>query len=160
VTAAAALEVDVQVACEDDGVPGVDSIEAWVRAAHAGVGRLATGAEVAVRIVDTTEMQTLNSEYCGKDKSTNVLSFPAGKVAGLPADATPTLGDIVVCANVVAAEARAQKKAPGDHWAHMLVHGTLHLLGYVHEAEEDAREMESLETQILAGLGVSDPYRS
>jgi len=103
-------------------------------------------------------MRGLNRDYRGKDKPTNVLSFPAGQVAGLP-DAEPVpLGDIVVCADVVSDEAATQEKAPADHWAHMLVHGTLHLLGFDHEDETDAATMEALETRILAAGGVADPY--
>ena len=88
-----------------------------------------------MRIVDAAEIHALNSDYRGKDKPTNVLSFPAGDVAGLPADMPVPLGDVVICASVVREEAAAQGKALDDHWAHMLVHGTLHLLGYDHETD-------------------------
>ena len=113
---------------------------------------------MSVRIVDAAEIHALNSDYRGKDKPTNVLSFPAGDVAGLPADMPVLLGDVVICASVVREEAAAQGKAITDHWAHMLVHGTLHLLGYDHETETEAVEMEALETRILSEHGVADPY--
>jgi len=87
-----------------------------------------------------------------------VLSFPVGAVTGLPADEPEPLGDIVVCAGVVRAEAAAQGKEAADHWAHMLVHGALHLLGYDHDTDAGAAAMESLETQVLSAHGVADPY--
>ncbi len=126
--------------------------------AISGAGR--TGSlEVSVRIVDADEIRALNRQYRGKDKATNVLSFPAGgPVAGLPDGVPEMLGDVVVCASVVRDEAVSRDKAPGDHWAHLLVHGTLHLLGYDHDAEPQAAEMESLETRILAEHGLADPY--
>ena len=114
--------------------------------------------EVAVRVVDADEIRTLNRLYRDKDKSTNVLSFPAGDIDGLPAEVSRLLGDVVVCASVVAAEASEQGKALPDHWAHLLVHGTLHLLGFDHENGPEAAEMEALETQILASRSVTDPY--
>lgn len=103
-------------------------------------------------------MRSLNCAFRGKDKPTNVLSFPAGDVAGLPADAPLPLGDIVICAGVVGAEAAAQGKTEDDHWAHMLVHGTLHLLGFDHETDAEAADMEALETRILGEHGIADPY--
>ena len=103
-------------------------------------------------------MQALNRDYRQQDKVTNVLSFPAGEVAGLPDDASSSLGDIVICAAVVSDEATRQGKAVADHWAHMLVHGTLHLLGYDHDSNTEAVEMEGLETRILASNGLADPY--
>ena len=111
-----------------------------------------------MRVVDSDEMRTLNREYRQQDKVTNVLSFPAAGIDGLPAEASQVLGDIVVCAERVAEEARDRGKPAADHWAHLLVHGTLHLLGYDHDANEDAVVMERLETRILADYGVDDPY--
>lgn len=103
-------------------------------------------------------MRSLNRDYRQKDKATNVLSFPAGAIEGLPAEAAPLLGDIVICAEVVSDEAAEQGKSTDDHWAHMLVHGTLHLLGYDHETDDDAAEMEGLEARILTVNGLRDPY--
>ena len=113
-------------------------------------------AEVCVRLVDAEEMATLNATYRDRAGPTNVLSFPAA----LPAELNlPLLGDIVICAPVVRAEAAAQHKALQAHWAHMAVHGTLHLLGYDHIDEEDATVMEALESAILADLHYPCPYR-
>ncbi len=151
------VQVDVQNACDDDTAPEIPVVESWIVRAVRASG--ADGdAEVSVRIVDAAEIHALNSDYRGKDKPTNVLSFPAGDVAGLPADMPVPLGDVVICASVVREEAAAQGKAITDHWAHMLVHGTLHLLGYDHETETEAAEMEALETRILSEHGVADPY--
>ena len=150
-------QIDVQLACDDDTIPQPDVIESWVLRAIEAAGQ-AADAEVSVRVVDSDESQALNRQYRGMDKPTNVLSFPAGTVEGLPDDAPMLLGDIVVCASVVTAEAHEQGKAVADHWAHMLVHGTLHLLGYDHDTDSQAEEMETLETRILAGQGLADPY--
>ena len=158
-TRRAALAVDVQIADENPDVPPVSDIEHWVtRAFDAASTSFPSGAEVSVRVVDTEEMQALNRDYRSKDTATNVLSFPAGELAGLPDDAPRTLGDIVVCAAIVAEEAEAQGKTCTDHWAHMLVHGLLHLLGYDHGSDAEAIEMEGLEIQVLASGGVGDPY--
>ena len=103
-------------------------------------------------------MRRLNSEYRASDKPTNVLSFPAGDIAGLPTDAAAPLGDLVVCASVVRDQAKAQGKALEDHWAHMIVHGTLHLLGFDHEDDDEAADMEGREIEILRTHGVANPY--
>ena len=154
-----AVTADVQVACDDTDIPAPADIESWIAAAVAQSGRTPAGdVDVAVRVVDADEMQTLNRLYRDKNKPTNVLSFPAGKIVGLPAEEGVMLGDVVVCASVVAAEADEQGKALADHWTHMIVHGTLHLLGFDHENEADAAEMEGLEARILASQSVTDPY--
>lgn len=111
--------------------------------------------ELSLRIVDRTEMQQLNGTYRGRDYATNVLSFPADLPAHLELS---LLGDIAICAPVVIDEARDQGKESAAHWDHMLVHGVLHLLGYDHQTDMDANEMEALETRILAQLGRPDPY--
>lgn len=149
--------VDVQLACDDKSVPAADVIAGWVNRALGAVD-ISTDAEVSVRVVDTAEMQRLNSEFRDQDKPTNVLSFPAGELDGLPDDAELPLGDIVVCATLVASEAEQQGKTIGDHWAHMLIHGTLHLLGFEHESDSDAAEMEGLEIRIMSDHGVANPY--
>ncbi len=150
-------QIDVDFASAAEGLPSQDDIEGWISHALLGAGK--TGdVEVSVRIVDRDESRTLNRDYRQRDKATNVLSFPSGDIAGLPDKAPQVLGDIVVCAGVVADEANAQGKKPLQHWAHMLVHGTLHLLGYDHEQDDEAQAMEALETRILGKLGVPDPY--
>ncbi len=150
--------VDVNVECRARGVPPAAVIGSWVEAALAEAGLGGRALAVAVRVVDDDTMRMLNRDYRGKDEATNVLSFPAGDLPGLPPDAPRPFGDIVVCAKVVAAEARAQRKAVADHWAHMLVHGALHLAGFDHVTDEQAASMESLEVRILAQKGIADPY--
>jgi len=154
-----ALTVDVQVAC-DDAVPAEADVRKWVSAAYGRSGRAVNHpCEIAVRIVDVEEIRTLNELYRKKDVATNVLSFPGGDMVGLPDDATRMLGDIVICASIVAGEAAEQSKELADHWAHMLVHGTLHLLGFDHNTDIEAAEMEALETSILASGDISNPYQ-
>ncbi|AKH20800.1 rRNA maturation RNase YbeY [Sedimenticola thiotaurini] len=146
------LELQRVVACEH--VPGVMQFQAWVEAALEG--RLEQ-AELVVRIVDRDESRQLNREYRGKDRPTNVLSFPFEAPDVVESD---LLGDLVICAPVVEDEAREQQKPLEAHWAHLLVHGVLHLLGFDHINEEEAETMESLEVEILATLGFPDPYQS
>ncbi len=156
-----AVTADVQVACEDPDIPPAKDLETWVTVAVGQSGRAPRrDAEIAVRIVDTEEIQTLNRLYRGKDYPTNVLSFPTGDVEGLPADTPLPIGDVVICAPVVATEAAEQGKAAVDHWAHMVVHGTLHLLGFDHQTDAEAAEMEALEARILAAQSVTDPYKA
>jgi probable rRNA maturation factor len=147
------LRVDIQTACSEP-VPAEEDIRSWVAATL--VGRATQEqVEVSIRLVDSDEMAQLNHTYRGKTGTTNVLSFPAS----LPAElAIPLLGDIVICAPVVRAEAVQQGKSPSAHWAHMTVHGTLHLLGYDHIEEEEANIMEALESTILSELNYSCPY--
>ncbi len=152
--------VDVQLACDDPDAPDAESIREWVVSAIAAAEESAKdGVEVSVRVVDVDEMQMLNREYRDKDKPTNVLSFPAGEIDGLPVDEAGVLGDVVICAAIVRDEAAEQGKALADHWGHMLVHGTLHLLGYDHMTDAEATAMEGLEVRILTSRGVADPYR-
>jgi len=150
-------QVDVQLAGGDEFIPTADDIAIWVNHAIDAAGS-SSNIEVSVRVVDADEMQQLNSEFRDQDKPTNVLSFPAGNFAGLPDDTTRPLGDVVVCATVVADEAEQQGKTPRDHWAHMIVHGTLHLLGFDHENDSDAAAMESLEIRIMTDHGIANPY--
>ena len=138
-------------------LPAVRSIRAWVRAAIDGCSASSGTGEIAVRIVDEPEMRALNSRYRNKDYATNVLAFPAELPPGVDVE---LLGDIVVCAPVVQREAAEQGKAARAHWAHLLVHGTLHLLGHDHERPRAAATMEALEKRILASLGYPDPYRA
>ncbi|WP_425431887.1 rRNA maturation RNase YbeY [Frateuria terrea] len=136
------------------GVPSTASFRQWVEAALRGARRRKR-AEVAIRIVDAEEGLALNRDYRGKAYATNVLSFPAELPPGVD---LPLIGDLAICAPVVAREAAEQGKKPRDHWAHLTVHGTLHLLGYDHIEDGEAEAMESLEASILATLGIADPY--
>ncbi|MFU8896212.1 MAG: rRNA maturation RNase YbeY [Gammaproteobacteria bacterium] len=147
------LRIDVQVGGTRTGLPPVAKLRHWARSALAGRRR---DAELSIRIVDAAESQALNRAYRGQDKPTNVLAFPAD----LPPELElPLLGDLVICREVVEAEAAAQAKPPEAHWAHMVVHGTLHLLGFDHESATEAAIMEALETEIIADLGWPDPYQ-
>ncbi len=158
-TSRSPLRVDVQIAVEDSCVPSEDDIRLWVKRAVEASGRaFSNPTELSVRVVDTAEMQGLNRDYRQQDKVTNVLSFPAGAIEGLPGHETEVLGDIVVCSAVVAGEAAQQGKAVANHWAHMLVHGTLHLLGFDHVTDREATDMERVETGILTRFGIADPY--
>lgn len=158
-TAEESPSVDVQFAVSGDDTPDAATIRDWICRAIDGAG-VSRDLEVSVRIVDHDEMQALNRRYRDRNRATNVLSFPAGRVAGLPDGEPGPLGDVVVCAGVVSEEAAAQQKPVAEHWAHMIVHGTLHLLGYDHEDDDEARDMEALEASILGSSGIPDPYRS
>lgn len=145
--------------------PRTRDIAAW---AGTAMGRRAAGGELGIRVVGSAESRRLNARYRGKDKPTNVLSFPPAplpdRVAGAPAirggpgrDSRP-LGDLVICAQVVRSEAREQRKPLEAHWAHLVVHGALHLIGYDHEREEEAKRMERREIAVLRRLGFANPY--
>lgn len=147
------LILDVQSACSEPA-PDEPALRRWLDCALAEAGHT-KGAEIAVRIMDESEMAALNRRYRRRDGSTNVLSFPADLPPGLE---LPLLGDIAICAPVVLREAAEQGKPAHNHWAHMTVHGCLHLIGYDHIGMEDARQMESLETRIMLALGLPCPY--
>ena len=151
------MNVDVQIAADAAGIPASDSIRDWVQRA---VNETAPGrdVDVSVRIVDEHELRALNRDYRDQDQPTNVLAFPAGDAGFVPPGERLLLGDIVVCATVVAGEAEEQGKPLDHHWGHMLVHGTLHLLGHDHATDRDAEVMETLERRVLASLGIADPY--
>ena len=148
------LEVGVSYAASRRGVPSAASFRRWVVAALAGA-RHRKPTQLSIRIVGAHEGRALNARYRGKDYATNVLSFPVELPRGV---SSPLLGDLVICAPVVACEAREQGKAPRVHYAHLTVHGVLHLLGYDHQHDAEAQRMEALETRVLAGLGVANPY--
>ncbi len=148
------VDVAVDYALSRRGLPASASFRKWVAAALVGARRR-TRAEVSIRLVDADEGRTLNRIYRSKDYATNVLSFPAELPRGIN---LPLLGDLVICAPVIAREALEQRKPVRDHYAHMSVHGVLHLLGYDHETEADAQIMEALERRVLAGLNIADPY--
>jgi probable rRNA maturation factor len=137
--------------------PPAGELSVW---AHAALGRRARGAELALRVVGTTESRRLNAHYRGKDAPTNVLSFPAQPLPATRKGATRPLGDLVICARVLRREARVQGKSLRAHWAHLVVHGALHLIGYDHERARDARRMERREISVLRSLGFANPYRS
>ncbi|MCW4453813.1 rRNA maturation RNase YbeY [Flavobacterium sp. MXW15] len=150
------LDVAVNYALPRAGIPAAVSFRRWVAAALDGRIR---EADLAIRIVDAKEGRSLNRHYRGKDYATNVLSFPAEIPEGLPKGVKfPLLGDLVICAPVVAREAAEQGKPLAAHYAHLTVHGVLHLLGWDHEDEREAEAMEQLEREILAELGIGDPY--
>jgi len=153
------LDVSVGYALPRAGLPAAASFRKWVAAALHGRIR---EADLAIRIVDAKEGRSLNRHYRGKDYATNVLSFPAemDDAVKLPRGVTmPLLGDLVLCAPVIAREAVEQGKPLNAHYAHLTVHGVLHLLGWDHDNDADAECMEQLEREILAGLGLPDPYR-
>ena len=145
------IDVTVQFAGDWPGLPGKQDIHRWVDAAL-GERR---DAELTVRVVGRAESRQLNRSFRGKDHETNVLSFPSDLPEAIE---LPLLGDIVVCAPLVAQEAMAQGKPLAAHWAHLVIHGVLHLLGYDHQDEDEAGRMEALEISLLAGFGIADPY--
>ncbi|QHQ28811.1 rRNA maturation RNase YbeY [Xanthomonas albilineans] len=150
------LDVGVSYALPRVGLPAATSFRKWVAVALKGRIR---EADLAIRLVDQREGRALNQHYRGKDYATNVLSFPAELPDGLPKGIRlPLLGDLVICAPVVAREAAEQGKPLNAHYAHLTVHGVLHLLGWDHEDDKEAEAMEQLERQILGELGLSDPY--
>ncbi|MBS3798916.1 MULTISPECIES: rRNA maturation RNase YbeY [unclassified Pseudoalteromonas] len=145
--------VDLQIACEFDDLPSEAQFQRW---AALVLDELKPDSEVTIRIADEQESQSLNHSYRGKDKPTNVLSFEFDAPAGIE---LPLVGDLIICPQVVYGEAQEQQKAFHDHFAHMVVHGCLHLLGYDHINEADAEIMEALEKRLLASINISDPYR-
>ncbi len=149
--------LDLQVAHQDSGTPDATHFQQWVDAVLQDQEQ--TQAEITLRIVDCEESQQLNLAYRNKNKPTNVLSFPFEMPVGAPPDLPVNLlGDLIICAPVVAQEAQQQQKNLAHHWAHMVVHGTLHLLGYDHIDDHDAQQMEAIEIRILQQLGIDDPY--
>lgn len=145
------LRVALQHASREKGLPTDEDFQRWAQAALQP-----ESAEVVIRIVDEEESRQLNRDYRGRDKPTNVLSFP---FEAPPEVAMEHLGDLVICAPVVAEEAAWQGKLLQHHWAHMVVHGMLHLQGYDHQNQEEAEQMESLEQKLLEDMGIPDPYR-
>jgi probable rRNA maturation factor len=149
-----ALAVAVQDVSGAAGVPSAAKLKAWARRAFGA----RTRGELTVRVVTARESAALNKRYRHKRGATNVLSFPADPPRAARGAESLPVGDLVICATVVAREARAQRKPPAAHWAHMIVHGALHLRGYDHETESQARVMETRERKLLAALGFLDPY--
>ena len=148
------VTLDLQLASADSaGLPAEADFQRWLDAA---ILPFQQEAEVTVRVVDSAESHQLNQTYRGKDKPTNVLSFPFECPPGVE---LPLLGDLVICRQVVEQEAQEQNKPLLAHWAHMVVHGSLHLLGYDHIEDDEAEEMEALEIEFLAALGYANPYQ-
>lgn len=148
------VTLDLQLACENaEGMPQAADFQRWLDAA---ILPFQEEAEVTIRLVDEAESQELNHTYRGKDKPTNVLSFPFECPPGIE---LPLLGDLVICRQVVESEATEQGKPLMAHWAHMVVHGSLHLLGYDHIEDGEAEEMEALEIEFMAALGFANPYQ-
>ena len=148
-----AYQIDIESNSQSQQIPALAELERWVSAALQS--QQLEDAEVSLYIVDEDESQELNSQYRGKDYPTNVLSFPFEAPPGME---LPLLGDLVICRQVVEQEAVEQNKPLEAHWAHMVVHGSLHLLGYDHIEDEEAEEMEALERDIMQELGFADPY--
>ena len=158
------MNVEIQQVCDVGSVPEPAEIRRWVEAAlHAATSSRddVRECEIVVRIVGEAESRDLNSRYRNEDSATNVLAFPAdaADIPGFPPGPRRALGDLAICGPVVEREALDQGKPVGSHWGHLLIHGTLHLLGYDHQTEAEAAEMERLEVQVMADRGFGDPYR-
>lgn len=152
--------IDLQIATENsENLPSLAQFTQWVQRAvvHEAQTEDFPETEITIRIVDEAESHELNLTYRGKDKPTNVLSFPFEVPEGIE---LPLLGDLIICRQVVEKEAQEQQISLESHWAHLAIHGTLHLLGYDHIEEAEAEEMEGLETEIMQSLGFEDPYIS
>lgn len=147
--------LDLQIATSDSNdIPSQDKIQQWLTFI---LPQFVNEAELTIRIVDEQESQYLNNLYRHKDRPTNVLSFPFESPVEME---TPLLGDLVICKQIVQKEAQEQNKSLESHWAHMIVHGCLHLLGYDHIDDNEAQEMESIEIDIMADLGFANPYET
>jgi probable rRNA maturation factor len=147
--------IDLQLATEHEHCPTLSQLSKWVDATLAATEVIPTS-ELTIRIVDKEESRTLNHQYRGFDKATNVLSFPFEAPPGIELN---LLGDLVICAPLVEKEASEQGKSQIAHWAHLVIHGTLHLLGYDHIEDDEAKIMESLEQAIMSSLDYPDPYK-
>ena len=157
------LELGISFATTRAGIPAKASFQKWTQAAFDALKptNFAANVGMSLRFVDLDEGRALNLQYRGRDYATNVLSFPSELPVGMPKNfKLDWLGDLIVCAPVIAREAIEQYKALRDHHAHMCVHGVLHLLGLDHLQAAQAKHMESLEVRILAGFGVADPYQT
>ncbi|QBJ63261.1 rRNA maturation RNase YbeY [Pseudoalteromonas sp. DL-6] len=146
-------ELDLQIACEFDNLPSLEQFAMW---ADKVLSQYRDESELTIVISDEAQSQQLNNDYRGKNKPTNVLSFEFEAPPGID---IPLVGDLIICPAIVLAEAQEQEKSFHDHFAHMVIHGCLHLLGFDHIKSEDALEMESIEKQLLAELNIADPYR-
>lgn len=152
------VDIDRQIAVEtamESMLPSQVDLERWVGSVLDEFGDARR--ELTIRFVEPDESQQLNRDYRGKDTPTNVLSFPFEKPPGVE---LPLLGDLVICHDIVVREAQEQRKSPQDHYAHLVIHGCLHLLGYDHIDDEEAEQMEALERVLLARFAIADPYRT
>ena len=148
--------IDLQIACTSTELPTEEQLQLWVDTALAEVSTNPTQSfELTIRLVNSEESQALNKQYREKNKPTNVLSFPFEVPDGIELN---LLGDLVICIDVMEEEAQAQNKALFDHWAHLVIHGCLHLVGFDHISDTEADEMESIEIIILEKLGINNPY--
>jgi len=151
------VELEIQRATRSTGTPTDEQFQDWINAVPITPHHKM---HLSIRIVDEPEARRFNRDYRSRDYATNVLSFPADLPEGLPVEVRKSLlGDLLICAPVVAREALDGQRPEADHWAHLTIHGVLHLLGYDHEEDAGAAIMESRETEILRTLGVSDPYK-
>jgi probable rRNA maturation factor len=148
------VDLELQIALDVPGLPDAGEFRRWTQAALLGAG-CGKAAELVIRIVDEAEMTVLNETYRHKQGPTNVLSFPFEPPLAANSN---VLGDVVICAPIVVAEAVARGKPLPAHWAHLVIHGVLHLLGHDHQEADNAQRMEALEAEILANLGHPDPY--
>ncbi|WP_213607795.1 rRNA maturation RNase YbeY [Pseudoalteromonas sp.] len=146
-------ELDLQIACEFDNLPSLEQFAMW---ADKVLSQYRDESELSIVICDEAQSQQLNNDYRGKNKPTNVLSFEFEAPPGID---IPLVGDLIICPAIVLAEAQEQEKSFHDHFAHMVIHGCLHLLGFDHIKSDDALEMESIEKKILFELNIADPYR-
>ena len=148
--------IDLQIACTPTELPTTEQFQLWVDTALAEVSsKPDSDFELTIRLVNSEESQQLNNQYRGKDKPTNVLSFPFEVPDGIELN---LLGDLIICIEVMKQEAQQQNKALFEHWAHLVIHGCLHLVGFDHINDDEAQEMESIEISILEKLGINNPY--
>lgn len=157
------LSVDLHVSdlleAEKQQIPSQAKLTEWADNAYRQVGEASEAAEVSLRIVDETEMAALNQQYRNKTGGTNVLSFTVDLPEEVAAEISPRpLGDIVICHSIVCDESQQQQKSINDHYAHMVTHSVLHLFGYDHQDDEQANQMEAIEANALAKIGISNPY--
>ncbi|HCM46124.1 MAG TPA: rRNA maturation RNase YbeY [Colwellia sp.] len=148
--------IDLQIACSHTELPTEEQFQLWIDTALAEVSNnLEQDFELTIRLVNSEESQQLNNQYRGKDKPTNVLSFPFEVPDGIELN---LLGDLIICIEVMKQEAQEQNKALFEHWAHLVIHGCLHLVGFDHISDSEALEMESIEITILEKIGIENPY--
>ncbi|WP_293725598.1 rRNA maturation RNase YbeY [Thiolapillus sp.] len=152
-TSPAMIRAEIQTVCQSGNIPDSDEFQTWLEAVFPQCDE---AMEIVIRIVDERESAALNAQYRHKQGPTNVLSFPFQPPVEMD---VRLLGDLVICAPLVAREAREQNKNIQDHWAHLVVHGVLHLLGFDHLEEQQARQMEAKEVAILKKLAIPDPYQ-
>ena len=153
------MRFELQKACEGPGLPGRETVQAWLAAAVAATGEPVVGV-VTLRLVDAPESAELNHRYRQRQGPTNVLSFPYAEGPAADGDEERPFGDIVICASLIPEEAAEREVSEAAHWAHLVIHGMLHLLGHDHQRNEQQQVMETLEVAAMAALGYPDPYHS